>query len=359
MSGTIGQLPVEAIDGIGSTFGSEFRGVGINNVSQLTSVSLDDLSVKMSAYPFMRLVEHRYRANLAMSVDTAAVDVTQKITCDNCNGRGVILKEGTCNKCAGSGRIRLIDEDPCPECGGDGMESGYELSTCNPCKGTGSISVTTQKLCVTCGGSGRQIVWSEQEKWLRCAKCGGTGEIWWAMTWQFWVWVFIIPFYFLTAIYKLDCDRCRGEGGWWQGGYVSRNCTICGGKGHVSQTLKKSCLRCQRLGQVIIRYTRECSNCNHTGKIVETHETDCYVCGGSGVFKAKTEAKCPECNSSGSTFGLIQAFKGMAFAEFVRTPTTDLMTSSGLSEESIQYTKQAIGTLYFVLDNKYVDEMAF
>jgi DnaJ-class molecular chaperone len=90
-----------------------------------------------------------------------AVKVTQKHTCNQCNGNGEISFPGEgCGDCKGKGYVETLsgEEAVCTSCSGN----GYKMSSgpCRDCKGRGfhvSLYEVTDYAtpCVPCGGTGR------------------------------------------------------------------------------------------------------------------------------------------------------------------------------------------------------------
>ena len=102
----------------------------------------------------------------------------------------------TCNKCNGSGSVRVQASRNCSSCKGTGTVIVNEIQTCPQCKGTakmkvpkngelvevpcnyslcrnGKITVPKTERCGACSGTGVDK-YSAVEK---CPKCNGTGKI--------------------------------------------------------------------------------------------------------------------------------------------------------------------------------------
>lgn len=94
------------------------------------------------------------------NVKNTGKDENGGVTCDACNGSGVIhCEEQVCLVCNGSGK------QPCPRCNGIMWEEDKRTGVaCLHCGGTG-----TQE-CKACAGSGKWSAWDEM-----CRGCNGMG----------------------------------------------------------------------------------------------------------------------------------------------------------------------------------------
>jgi DnaJ-class molecular chaperone len=118
--------------------------------------------------------------------------VTEKHTCSQCNGRGMISYPGKdCGNCKGRGYIDTLtgEESVCPACNGEGYKMAS--SPCKECNGMGFhisvYEVTDYSIaCIPCGGTGRiteEIIYSDiygtrvDQRQVECPVCHGTGII--------------------------------------------------------------------------------------------------------------------------------------------------------------------------------------
>ena len=108
---------------------------------------------------------------------SASGQLSNTKTCDTCNGRGTIIKDGyfTCSSCGGSGNGSVYNKT-CSKCNGQGPYTGCSacnskgfvttVATCSNCYGSGKIykevvsdcscangSITIYTTCGTCNGS--------------------------------------------------------------------------------------------------------------------------------------------------------------------------------------------------------------
>jgi molecular chaperone DnaJ len=71
------------------------------------------------------------------------LNITRRVTCENCTGKGYTEQPGTCPQCGGKGTItqtsgRMKFNVPCPRCQG----TGKNISVCQVCGGEGTVDRT-------------------------------------------------------------------------------------------------------------------------------------------------------------------------------------------------------------------------
>ena len=71
------------------------------------------------------------------------LNITRRVTCENCHAKGYIEQPGTCPQCGGKGQTtqtsgRMKFNVPCPRCQG----TGKNISACSACGGEGTVERT-------------------------------------------------------------------------------------------------------------------------------------------------------------------------------------------------------------------------
>ena len=90
---------------------------------------------------------------------------SRKETCKLCGGVGLVA----CARCKGKGEVINKERVLCPTCDGD--KHGFVYVTCDRCRGTGRLRLK----CSTCKGKGRIDIQFKLSR-ERCGSCNGTGR---------------------------------------------------------------------------------------------------------------------------------------------------------------------------------------
>lgn len=147
------------------------------------------------------------------------------------------IKKVPCETCLATGHRKLEPAiEPCKECGGLGWVEKIpnDEKICARCRGNGKVEVIYQAHCEDCGGKGYQVriveISTVQQK---CGSCEGTGK---TDEWH-------------------HCDRCDGIGVVGQGSKFlnGQPCPKCHGNGQSHK--KVTCVTCD--GNRLISVTEE------------------------------------------------------------------------------------------------------
>lgn len=119
---------------------------------------------------------------MILAVCSVTMFAQNSITCNRCNGSGSIRVQASrnCSSCKGTGTVIVNEVQTCPQCKGttkmkvvkDGklVDAPCNYSLCR----NGKITVPKTERCGACSGTGVDKYSAVQT----CPKCNGSGKIW-------------------------------------------------------------------------------------------------------------------------------------------------------------------------------------